>query len=93
MKFIFNQVEKITQLNKRFSDPLSPDYDRWELMTVEENAILNAHIFDQEGIFEETYSTYEELSHRILSEFGGIKYSIQEWISYMINNNILTVSK
>jgi hypothetical protein len=91
MIFVFNQAERAAQLNERFSSPLSPDYDRWELVTDEEDTILNAHIFDTEGVFEENYFSYEELAYRLTNDFGGNIDSNEEWINYMVNNKILLV--
>jgi hypothetical protein len=83
MKIKFLKETEGKELNE-VEKPLS-------LYSKEEEAIINAFIFNEEGLLEEEYNSLEDFSNSIVEYYGGEKEDTLEWVKYMIKEGILGV--
>ena len=93
MKFKFNKVKELEEINNRFSNEDSIDYDNWDLMNEEETLITDAAMFESEAYIENKFNSIEEFVNNVIEVEGDSYENTLNRIKQMLDRNILKIEK
>ena len=91
LKFKFNKVKELEEINNRFSNEDSIDYDNWDLMEEEETLITDAAMFESEAYVENKFNSIEEFTKNVIEVEGDSFQSTLNRIKQMLDKNILEI--
>jgi len=91
LKFKFNKVKELEEINNRFSNEDSIDYDNWHLMNEEETLITDAAMFEDEVYCDNKFNSIEEFVNNVIEEEGDSYQNTLNRIEQMLDRRILTI--
>jgi hypothetical protein len=91
LKFKFNKVKELEEINNRFSNEDSIDYDNWHLMNEEETLITDAAMFEDEVYCDNKFNSIEEFVNNVIEAEGDSYQNTLNRIEQMLNRRILTI--
>jgi hypothetical protein len=91
LKFKFNKVKELEEINNRFSNEDSIDYDNWHLMNEEETLITDAAMFEDEAYCDNKFNSIEEFVNNVIEEEGDSYQNTLNRIEQMLDRRILTI--
>ena len=91
LKFKFNKVKELEEINNRFSNEDSIDYDNWDLMNEEEILITDAAMFEDEAYCDNKFNSIEEFVNNVIEVEGDSFQSTLNRIKQMLDKNILEI--
>jgi len=91
LKFKFNKIKELEEINNRFSNKSSIDYDNWDLMNEEETLITDAAMFEDEAYCSNKFNSIEEFIKNVIEVEGDSFQSTLNRIKQMLDKNILEI--